>query len=97
VACTQPTCKGGGCSFLETRSLLAAGFCTGGGCNIDGFGVAADFHTRLAGGCWLSLRVASPPAPVGLPAWRCQRGDELLLTQTPRPHTPPTIEQPCAE
>jgi len=37
VDCTHPTCGGGACDFVNTETVLVDGFCSGGGCTIEGF------------------------------------------------------------
>jgi len=34
--CFFPTCNGGGCEFKQSRTILAQGFCDGGGCTARG-------------------------------------------------------------
>jgi hypothetical protein len=46
--CALPSCDGGKCSFVQPTTTLKAGFCKGGGCDIDGYALPDAFGKKPA-------------------------------------------------
>ena len=44
----NPTCCGGTCSFFNVHSTLTDGYCTGGGCSLDGKPFPSSFSKNLS-------------------------------------------------
>lgn len=47
ISCLGATCRGGKCDFMDSKSTLRDGYCTGGGCRIDGLEAPSNFAQTL--------------------------------------------------